>query len=58
MIEQELNYLELSLKDKSLIELDRISKILDSSSLDDLDKKILYSSLNKLKYNSLVEQIC
>lgn len=60
MMEQELNYLDLSLKDKSLIEIDRISKILDSSPLDDLDKKILYSALSKLKlkYNSLVEQIC
>lgn len=55
--EQKLNYLELSQEECILIELEKINKILNVSSLDDLDKKILYEALNKIKNKySLLEE--
>lgn len=58
--ENHLNYLDLTQEEVILMELNKILKVLTASSLDDLDKKILYNTLNKVKnkYNLLEEQIC
>lgn len=49
MKEQKLNYVDLSKQDNILIEIEKINNTLDTSSLDDLDKKILYKALDKIK---------
>lgn len=49
MKEKKLNYVNLSKEDNILIEIEKINNIFNSSSLDDLDKKILYIALDKIK---------
>lgn len=55
-----LNYLDLTREEIILIELNKIAKAFQSSSLDDLDKNMFYKTLNKIKnkYNLLEEKIC
>ena len=56
--ENHLNYLDLTQEEITLMELNKIIKTLNNSSLDDLDKKMLHTTLNKikLKYNLLEEK--
>lgn len=58
MKEQKLNYLDLTQEENILIEIKRFNQIFKTSLLDNLDKKILYDALNKIKtkYNLLEEK--
>ena len=57
--ENNLNYLDLSQDEIILMELNKFSKLLNTSTLDDLDKKLLNNALKKIKnkYNLLEEKI-
>lgn len=57
--ENNLNYLDLTQKEIISNELNKFIKLLNSSPLDDLDKKSLHSTLKKIKnkYNLLDEKI-
>lgn len=58
--EHSLNYLDLTREEIILIELRKITRVFKNSSLDDLDKNVLYSALDKIKnkYHLLEENIC
>lgn len=53
--ENNLNYLDLTKEEIILNEINKFSKLLNNSSLDDLDKKMLNNAINKIKikYNLL-----
>ena len=53
--ENNLNYLDLTKEEIILNEINKFSKLLNNSSLDDLDKKMLNNTINKIKikYNLL-----
>lgn len=57
---QKLNYLDLAHEENIIIEIDKVNDVLSSSYFDDLDKKILYEALNKVKnkYNLFLGEIC